>query len=170
MYVCSQYFIHPYLFEFWFKVELLLRPDDALPEVLEAGAALLGGAAQVDHVVQVRLALHRLGNVLVKLLNNLEISKSAINNKHCIFIGGLPSLFVAPTCAAPQETPPHQGVHSCPPPWACGSARRRPARPAPGTPRSCPWWCGPSPSTHRRVGEHRVDNGGSSLGRYPPDS
>ena len=71
--------MHPYLFEFGLKVELLLGPDDTLPEVLEAGAALLGGAAQVDHVVQVRLALHRLGNVLVKLLDNLEITKSAIN-------------------------------------------------------------------------------------------
>ena len=63
------------LLQFRLKVELLLSPDDALPEVLEAGPALLGSPAQVNDVVQVSLALHRLRNVFVDLLKNLKVSE-----------------------------------------------------------------------------------------------
>ena len=66
------------LFQFWLKVELLLGPDDALPQVLESGAPLLGCPAQVDYVVHMRLALHGLRDVLVQLLNHLEVTEPVL--------------------------------------------------------------------------------------------
>ena len=66
------------LLEFWLKVELLLCPDNALSQVLEAGAALLGRPTEVDDVVHVRLALHGLGDVLVQLLNHLEVTEPVL--------------------------------------------------------------------------------------------
>ena len=50
-----------------FYTFLILCDLNALPEVLQASAALLGGPAEVDHGVEVRLALPRLGDTLYTL-------------------------------------------------------------------------------------------------------
>ena len=55
------------------KVELLLSPDDALPEVLQSSSSLLGSSAQVDDVIQVGLASQGLRNVFIDLLQNIKV-------------------------------------------------------------------------------------------------
>ena len=84
LFTCS--FCNANLFQFWLKVELLLSPDDALPQVLESGAALFGRPTKVNDVVHVRLALHGLGDVLVKLLNHLEVTEPVLLFKELFLV------------------------------------------------------------------------------------
>ena len=92
------------------KVEFLLSPEDALPEVLQTCPSLLGSSTQINDVVQVSLASHGLRNVFVDLLENLKVAEP---EKFCSDFetreGG------TPTCAVPRGTPPRQGAPACPP-------------------------------------------------------
>merc|ERR1712181_107470 len=74
--------VYGHLFPKWLlhlhplKVELLLSPLYAISQVLKASSPLLWRSTQVDHMVEVCLALACLRDVLVDLLQHLIVSQS----------------------------------------------------------------------------------------------
>ena len=97
-------------FQLGLKVEFLLSPDDAFPEVLQSSSSLLGSSTKINDVVQVSFTSHGLRNVFIDLLKNLKVAEP---EKFCSDFetreGG------TPTCAVPRGTPPRQGAPACPP-------------------------------------------------------
>ena len=92
------------------KVEFLLSPDNALPEVLQPSSSLLGSSTKINDVIEMCLASQGLRNVFIDLLKNLKVAepeklRSDLESRK---EGRL-------TCVAPPGTPPRQAAPACPP-------------------------------------------------------
>ena len=57
------------------KVEFLLSPDNALPEVLQPSSSLLGSSTKINDVIEMCLASQGLRNVFIDFLKNLKVSE-----------------------------------------------------------------------------------------------
>ena len=98
-------------FQLGLKVEFLLSPEDALPEVLQPCTSLLGSSTQINDVVQVGLPCQGLRNVFIDLLQNLKVAEPEKFSPDFSSQKGRMGF----TCAALQGTPPRQGAPACQP-------------------------------------------------------
>ena len=97
-------------FQLGLKVEFLLSPDDAFPEVLQSSSSLLGSSTKINDVIEMCLASQGLRNVFIDFLKNLKVAepeklRSDLESRK---EGRL-------TCVAPPGTPPRQAAPACPP-------------------------------------------------------